>query len=85
MNKRRVAVAQSNKFYKNNESDKIWWKEKESIGVWEFSFDQKTVFNMFQDYPWKLTPEQKEIFDRENPFWADFFSDRSYDASQSNR
>ena len=78
-------MAQSNKFYRNNESDKIWWKEKESIGVWEFSFDQKTVFNMFQDYPWKLTPEQKEIFDRENPFWADFFSDRSNDASQSNR
>lgn len=78
-------MVQSNKFYRNNESDKIWWKEKESIGVWEFSFDQKTVFNMFQDYPWKLTPEQKEIFDRENPFWADFFSDRSYDASQNNR
>lgn len=76
---------QSNKFYKNNESDKIWWINNDAIGVWEFSFDQKTIFNMFQDYPWKLTPEQKEIFDRENPFWADFFSDRSYHASQSNR
>ena len=75
-----------NKFYKNEESDLIWWVDnQDQIGVWEFSFDQKTIFNMFQDYPWKLTPEQKEIFDRENPFWADFFSDRSYDASQSNR
>jgi hypothetical protein len=69
-------VAQSNKYYKNNESDKVWWVNNDAIGVWEFSFDQKTVYNMFQDYPWKLTPEQKEIFDRENPFWADYFKDR---------
>lgn len=76
----------SNKFYKNEDTDVIWWVDNsDKVGIWEFSFDQKTVFNMFQDYPWKLTPEQKEIFDRENPFWADFFSDRSYDASQNNR
>ena len=31
---------------------------------------------MFADYPWKLTPEQKEVFDRENPYWRDFFSSR---------
>lgn len=36
-------------------------------GDWLFSFDQKRVFNMFADYPQKLTPEQKDIFDRENP------------------
>ena len=76
----------SNKFYKNEDTDVIWWVDtSDKVGIWEFSFDQKTFFNMFQDYPWKLTQEQKEIFDRENPFWADFFSDRSYDASQSNR
>nr|DAS60821.1 MAG TPA: hypothetical protein [Caudoviricetes sp.] len=31
---------------------------------------------MFKDYPHALTPEQKKIFDEENPFWKDFFSDR---------
>ncbi len=31
---------------------------------------------MFADYPHKLTAEQKAVFDKENPHWADFFSDR---------
>ncbi|MBQ1779801.1 MAG: hypothetical protein IIZ93_16730 [Acidaminococcaceae bacterium] len=67
----------SNNFYKENPSDQIWWVDNpEVIGEWLFSFDRITVFNMFQDYPWKLTPEQKEIFDRENPYWKEFFSDR---------
>lgn len=66
----------SNRFIKNNESDQIWWVDTDAIGVWEFSFDKKTVFNMFADYPWKLTDEQKAIFDKENPYWANFFSDR---------
>lgn len=70
-------MAQSNKFYKNNPTDAIWWVDtSDRDGVWEFSFDKKKVFNMFRDYPHKLTQEQKAIFDRENPRWADFFSDR---------
>lgn len=74
-----------NKFYKKNKNDAIWWVDNESIGIWEFSYDKENIFNMFQDYPWKLTPEQKAIFDEENPFWADFFSDRDYnDGSQDN-
>ena len=71
-------MEQSNKFYKENPDDKIWWvNNPETKGEWLFSFDKKTVFNMFADYPDKLTPEQKAIFDEENPFWADFFSDRT--------
>ena len=70
-------MAQSNKFRKNNPSDKIWWVDTtDRDGVWEFSFDQKEVFNLFSDYPHKMTPEQKAIFDSENPHWAEFFSDR---------
>lgn len=71
-------MAQSNKFYKNNPSDVIWWVDNpETVGEWLFSFDKKTIFNMFADYPHKLTAEQKAIFDKENPNWADFFSDRN--------
>lgn len=66
-----------NNFYKENPSDHIWWVDNpDTKGVWLFSFDQKTVFNLFEDYPYKLTAEQKEIFDRENPYWAEFFKDR---------
>ena len=66
-----------NKFYKENPSDSIWWVDtSENDGVFLFSFDQKTIFNMFADYPHKLTAEQKAIFDKENPFWAEFFKDR---------
>lgn len=64
-------------FYRNRKRDKVWWVDNpEKIGVWLFSFDKKTVFNLFADYPWKLTKEQKELFDKENPYWADFFQDR---------
>ena len=76
-NKGRVLMAQSNKWVKNNEDDSIYWlNNPEKVGEWIFSFDQKETFNMFSDYPDKLTPEQKKIFDEENPEWADFFRDR---------
>lgn len=64
-------------FYKNNPDDKIWWIDNpDTIGEWLFSFDKKKIFNMFEDYPWKLSKEEKAIFDKENPYWADFFKDR---------
>ncbi len=67
------------KFYKEKKTDKIWWVDNlgEYIGVFEFSFDKEKVFNLFQDYPDKLTKEQKELFDKEQPYWADFFKDRN--------
>ena len=64
-------MEQSNKFYKNNPSDVIWWVENsDTVGEWLFSFDNETILNLFADYPDKLTSEQKEIFDKENPFWG---------------
>ena len=67
-------------FYKENKTDKIWWVDNyDQDGVWLFSFDKKKVFNMFSDYPWKLTKEQKRIFDEENPYWEAFFAYRTID------
>lgn len=66
-----------NKFYKENEADQVWWIDtSDRDGEFLFSFDKKKVFNLFADYPHNLTPEQKEIFDKENPYWKDFFKDR---------
>ncbi len=64
-------------FYKKNEDDVIWWlKKNDTIGEHLFTFDKKEIFNLFKDYPYKLTEKQKVIFDKENPYWADFFKDR---------
>lgn len=70
-------------FYKENATDKIWWVDNlDTVGEVLFSFDQKKIFNMFRDYPYELTDEQKEIFDKENPFWENFFRDRQKDNSK---
>ena len=64
-------------FYKNEPNDTIWWvDDTDLIGAWLFSFDKKKVFNMFADFPQKLTKDQVQIFCKENPEWADFFKDR---------
>ena len=64
-------------WYHKEENDVIWWRDNlNSFGEYLFSFDKKNTFNLFQDYPWKLTKEQKEMFDKENPYWANYFADR---------
>lgn len=61
----------SNKFYKNDPDDKIWWvDDTEYKGRFEFSFDKKTVYNLFEDWD-RLTAEQKSIFTAENPVLAE--------------
>ncbi len=66
------------RFYKENVDDLIWWVDTtDKDGEFLFSFDKKKIFNLFSDYPHNLTKEQKEIFDRENPYWKDFFKSRS--------
>lgn len=65
-------------FYKKNETDKIYWLTKdETIGEHLFTFDQKKIYNLFKDYPHELTKEEKEIFDKENPYWKEYFKDRN--------
>ena len=65
-------------FYKNNPDDKVYWLDNPDCkGQHVFSFDKKQTFNLFADYPHKLTKQQKEIFDSENPYWRDFFKDNT--------
>lgn len=68
----------SKRWYKNNKTDTILWLDNgdETKGEWVFTFDKIKEYNLFKDYPHALTPEEKEIFDKENPYWKDFFNDR---------
>ena len=64
-------------FYKNDPNDKIWWVDKlDSLVEHLFSFDKKKIYNFFRDYPHNLTKEQKELFDKENPFLVNYFKGR---------
>lgn len=61
-------------FYKDDKTSKVWWvKRLDSVGEFLFSFDRKKIYNLFADYPHNLTEDEIEIFDKENPYWADFF------------
>lgn len=66
----------------NKKTGAFWTKDKPTNKVWFlqggedniiFSFDRVHVFHLFGDYPDKLTKEQKAIFDKENPYWRDYF------------
>lgn len=64
-------------FYKNNPKDRVWWVENpERKGEHLFSFDKQKIYNLFRDYPHALSAAQLKVFDRENPEWREFFSDR---------
>lgn len=66
------------KYFKNKPSDKIWWVDNlgDTIGEFLFTFDKVKIYNMFRDYPDAMTKEEVEIFDKENPYWANFFAER---------
>lgn len=61
--------------FKEKDTDEIYWLEPvdKAVGEHLFSFDLKKVYNLFDDYPWVLLKEEKEIFDKENPHWKYFF------------
>ena len=65
-------------FYKENRGDKVWHVDFiKQRGMHAVSFDKKRILFLFGDYPLKFTPKQKELFDKENPYWANFFKDRN--------
>lgn len=65
-----------NKWFKEK-GTQIYWLDNGCDGIMEFSFDRKKIYNLYRDYPWKLSKTEKEIFDKENPFWADYFRGRA--------
>ena len=66
-------------FYKENEDDKIWWVDYfDQTGLHAVSFDKKTILFLFEDYPHNFSKEQKALFDKENPYWVNFFRKRKW-------
>ena len=63
-------------FYKMHPDDKVFWYDDGSVGTLAISFDGKKIINLFSGYPWQLTKEEKELFDKENPYWANALKDR---------
>ena len=64
-------------FYRKDENSEVWWVANTGkFGMHLFTFDKEKLYNLFQDYPYKLSDEELEIFDKYEPFWADFFRGR---------
>ena len=56
---------------------KIFWVYyKDMDGNLDISFGKIHILSLWRDYPHKFTKEQKELFDKENPYWAEFFKGR---------
>lgn len=61
-------------FYKKHEGDKIWHLDYFGIvGCHAVSFDKKKILFLFGDYPKNFAKEEKDLFDKENPYWAKKF------------
>ena len=84
------AVVYDNKemlIHDKSPEEKIWWASKgtyDNLGefipdskVRLFSFDRVKWFDLARDYPNALTPEEKEMFNKENSFWAEQLEDKS--------
>lgn len=63
-------------FHKEFPEDEIWWIDDVGrYGSMLFSFDKKTIFNFWADYPHNLTAEQKQLFDKECPELAELYGE----------
>ncbi len=59
--------------------DKTWWVDTshDAKGLMLITFDKKKFYIPFEDYLLKTTFVEREIFDKENLHFGDFFSDRN--------
>ena len=71
-------VSSNYTWYKQKETDTVEWADtRHQKGVMLFRFGPGgRVFNLFRDYPEKLTPEELAVFNHDCPYWAEFFADR---------
>ena len=61
-------------FDRNSKKSRVWWTSIiGQYGTMYFSFDKKTIFPLWGGLS-ELTPEQKEIFRQDEPFWWEFFN-----------
>lgn len=61
----------------DNGGKRIWWaRSLKYIGRHYFTFDKQNFYNLFSDFPYKLTKEEIKIFIEDEPYWADFFESR---------
>ncbi len=60
-------------FIKKRQRPSWWVNTVDRVGLYLFTFDRKKIYNLFSDYPHNLSPEEKKIFDEENPYWKKFF------------
>lgn len=64
-------------FYKDEPNNIVWEVEDlDSFGKLLFSFDKENIYNLWTDYPHEFSKKEREIFDKEYPYWANFFRDR---------
>ena len=64
-------------FAKEIKGGKIWSVDTDEIGPLYITFDKKTIYNLFGDYPDNMTPEQVTLVNEEMPYWAEFFEVRT--------
>ena len=66
------------RFFKLNDGDRVWWTVSgDRLGGQKFSFDKKKVYDLFKDYPEKLSVEEWLVFNAENEYWYNGFKDRN--------
>ena len=68
------------RIYKEKKGDKVWWVDTgRAIGEFVFTLDKKKYYNLFADYPEKLSVQDWITFNEENEYWVDFFKDQNED------
>ncbi len=69
------------KFLKRRKGQKIYLVDDDDDTPFcmdEFSFDKKKIYNVFRDYPWELSEEEKKIFDKDLAFFAEILHFRNF-------